>query len=142
MSHYAVSQRIVHHNQKKNFLGFLFWLAKNFYSTTLSFVMGLFLFMYATFSSFPKTRLGGPGGLFIFFFEFIASAIKEFVEFSPFLGKFFGGILGGFIVYLVAEYCTFLPIYIAIPLAFLPKKIAFPVVGLSMLMSLFIVFLV
>jgi hypothetical protein len=46
------------------------------------------------------------------------------------------------IVYFVGMYLTLLPLYLVVPLVLLPKKVSYPILGLSLLLSFFIVFLV
>lgn len=83
-------------------------------------------------------------GLFLWFFPFAISFLKEVsVEYPKTIGRLIEGLgliaVYG-IIYIIVRYLTLLPTYAVIPLLFLPKKVAFPIIGLAVFFSFFMVF--
>ena len=83
---------------------------------------------------------------FPWFYNFIVGFLKEISEEFPEVIGVFIRLLGFFVlsvvIYVIGTYFTLLPPYIVFPLLVLPKKIAFLIVGLAMVISFFIVFLI
>ena len=69
-------------------------------------------------------------------------ASMMFVLEFPMVKKVLGFVFPFFILYFGGKYLTLLPGYLVIILTWIPKKLSYPVLGVSILLSLFMVFLV
>lgn len=58
------------------------------------------------------------------------------------VNKVLGIILPPLFIYFTGTYMTLLPYYVVIPLVFIPKQYSLPIIGLSVVLSFFIVFMV
>lgn len=112
-----------YHQRKRTSWGnFLVFLKKNFIVllTTSKQFISIFIAVISTLEY----------GLISFLFEF--SLPKTIV----------GIVLPPVLVYLIGTYMTLLPSYVVIPLIFAPAKIAWSVLGISMIVSFFKIFLI
>ena len=77
-----------------------------------------------------------------FFSPYIKGLLGELIHAIPQIGTGLNFIIPKGIIFVIGMYLTLLPLYVVILLLCIPKKAAFPVVGLASFLSLFIIFLV
>ena len=140
MEHHMVTHAVNTKSIPREIRDFSLWLIIKVLRGVLYVLNKILLFIRSTFQSTPPKPEQG-GGPFIFFIVFAKSAFAELVEFLPVVGTIFSFVVSTIVVYFAGKYLTLLPMYIVIPLALIPKKPAFGILGLSMFLSLFMVFL-